>query len=1111
MFGRMSAESSSPPVGEDNWVAYVDEARRTADDLEKRVNVIELYKQAISAEPGSVKIWLAYCEFFHSLYAACQGPSPPSWSAEEIMMGREVFSLDQDLDLWQTAYEDIRLRIGDSHVLWDRWVDVELEQLARTRTREGVERITLLYRDRLRTPHMTWDETSQRFSSFLSEHNREGWEATMKEVTESAQEAKAIVDARQRFEFPLQKAARDGNVEEERSVMREYLAWEIAQSKRKDESSSAVQRCRALFSRALAGVLTKDGTAWLDYIAYLSANLPAAQSVSSLLSPLQRAVDHCPWSGPLWSRYILAAEEAGLSFDDIEKVKHSATNNSQLYRDGLASLLEMYVAWCGYLKRIAMDPNASEEAVDVADVGLPAALESVGVLGNRLYGADFQGDPDFRLERTYILYLTEKKGAIEDARAQWEVLSRKQLYGDKYDFWRAYYLWEMQAFHMAGQAKLRSASGSSAPSVPVTETTPEKATAVLARAVNRKTLDWPERAIAVYLQHCNDYELPRTVRRARDNVHKIRIAVAKRRERETREAAAAYAYQAQVQAEAGDAEGAAVAAGAAEAPAPESPSGTKRKRGDTLEEDETASKRPKGEAANGEAAQSKESEENGPRRDREHTSVLMTNLPADVTQTAIKKYLKDFGHIQNMTLVRDKDAESSTALVEFEDVIDAEDCVKFRDNKYLGESQIRVKSGAGLTLFVTNYPPAADDEYIRDLFKDCGEILSVRWPSLKFNTRRRFCYVSFRDQAGAEKATRLTGKTLEGKYRLEAKYSDPSRRKKRSDAVSEKREVFVGNLDAALREGDIQDVFGKYGAIVRVSMVGSRPGQMKGHPSAFVEYEKAEDAERAIAELHNTKLKSRVLAVVLARPKASLSGKITNPDAPSGGGHRAPEGDQEGAQQQESGAPSPPPPSRLEGPPPGEVVPPVDLPRDIYDNPAIRRKVAVMNLPDTVNEARVLELARPIGEVEKLVLQPRKGSAVVTFVDEAAAGRAMMGLDGKEWEGVTLRTGGMAELGRYTGRDSSVQSRGVPKREKGGERSGEKGEAKKGKGSLAPVNVRRPVLGGRGGKRGLGRPVASVASKEKGEGKEGETGTAAGGGGKSNADFKAMFLGGGQS
>src|SRR5690606_31987863 len=224
-------------VGEDNWVAYIDEARRTADDLEKRVNVIELYKQAISAEPGSVKIWLAYCEFFHSLYTACQGPSPSSWSAEEVMMGREVFSLDQDLDLWQTAYEDIRLRIGDSHVLWDRWVDVELEQLARTKTREGIERITLLYRDRLRTPHITWDETSQRFSSFLSEHNRNGWEATMKEVTETAQEAKAIVDARQRFEFPLQKAARDGNVEEERSVMREYLAWEIAQSKRKDETS----------------------------------------------------------------------------------------------------------------------------------------------------------------------------------------------------------------------------------------------------------------------------------------------------------------------------------------------------------------------------------------------------------------------------------------------------------------------------------------------------------------------------------------------------------------------------------------------------------------------------------------------------------------------------------------------------------------------------------------------------------------------------------------------------------------------------------------------------------------------------------------------------------
>ena len=1111
----MAAEpKGASPVGENDWAAFISEASRTADDLEKRVGVLELYKQATTAEPGSVKLWLAYCEYFHSLHVACQTQSAPSWTPDEIMLGREAFSFDQNLDLWQSAYEEIRLCIGDSHLLWDRWIEVEMEQLSKSRTREGIERITMLYRDRLRTPHITWDETSQRFSSFLSEYSRNNWEATMKEVTENAQEAKAVVDARQRFEFPLQKAARENNVDEERRIMKEYLAWEIAQGRKKGDQSATVPRCQALFARALAGVLTKDETTWLDYIAYLSSNMVPGQTISSLLGHLQRAVDHCPWSGPLWSRYILAAEEAGLSFDDIEQVKHSATNNPQLYRDGLASLLEMYVAWCGYLKRIAINPNAPEEAVDVADVGLPAALESVEVLGTRLYGSEYQGDPDFRLERIYIHYLTEKKGEIEDARTQWELLAKKPLYADKYDFWRAYYLWEMQVFRMPGQARSRSASGSSLSGGPVSATTPDKATAVLGRGVNRKTLDWPERAISVYLQHCNDYEQPHTIRRVRDNVHKIRIVVAKRREREAQEAAAVYAYQTQAQAEA-EAE---VQEGAgAEADAngngltadvemqedaqtvPDSPAGTKRKRADTVDEGEMATKRPKAVGTNGEAAAAatmKETNETeGPKRDREHTSVLITNLPLDVTQTALKKYLKDFGRIQNITLVRENETDSSTALVEFEDIMDAQDCIKFRDNKYFNESQIRVTSGAGLTLFVTNFPPAADDHYLLELFKDCGEILSIRWPSLKYNTRRRFCYVSFRDREGAARGTKLDGRLLDERYRLEVKVSDPSRRKRRTDAVSEKREVFVGNLDTALKEAEVRDIFGKYGTVLRVSFVGGRDGRGVV-PSGFVEYEDPEAAAKAVEELHNTKVRSRVIIVQLAKAKTKITAKIDNSDAHGGGAPDRPTSptSKKASMGVPEGAMSPPDIST--------IAPVPDLPpgaaQSIYENPSIPRKVAIMNLPDTVNEARVAALAGEVGEVEKLVLQPGKGSAVVTFVEEAAAGKAMLALDGRVFEGRRISTGGMKELAKYAGRDDAAQGR-------GGSSKGEAGKAKGkgGGGRLAPVNVRRPVLG-RGGKRGLAKPV--VASGGGGSAKEEKGG--GGGGGKSNADFKAMFLGG---
>lgn len=81
----------------------------------------------------------------------------------------------------------------------------------------------------------------------------------------------------------------------------------------------------------------------------------------------------------------------------MESIKHAATSENQLYKHGMESMIEMYVAWCGFLKRTAMDASATDEAVDVADVGLSAALEDVEVVGKRLYGKDFQGDPSFGL------------------------------------------------------------------------------------------------------------------------------------------------------------------------------------------------------------------------------------------------------------------------------------------------------------------------------------------------------------------------------------------------------------------------------------------------------------------------------------------------------------------------------------------------------------------------------------------------------------------------------------------------------------------------------------------------------------------------------------------
>jgi thiamine kinase-like enzyme len=107
------------PVGEDSWLAYLDETIRNASDLEKRVNVVEFFKRAVGAEPGSLRIWLAYCNYFWSLWADSQSDAA-GWPEEEQMMGRELFSFEAALGLWQQGYEAIKYRINDSHLLWER-------------------------------------------------------------------------------------------------------------------------------------------------------------------------------------------------------------------------------------------------------------------------------------------------------------------------------------------------------------------------------------------------------------------------------------------------------------------------------------------------------------------------------------------------------------------------------------------------------------------------------------------------------------------------------------------------------------------------------------------------------------------------------------------------------------------------------------------------------------------------------------------------------------------------------------------------------------------------------------------------------------------------------
>ncbi|KAK4205529.1 hypothetical protein QBC40DRAFT_260782 [Triangularia verruculosa] len=1050
------------PVGEDNWVDFVDHQLREATDLEARVRVIESFNDAVSAEPGSIKVWMAYCEYFWSLYNDCQPVSDAGWSPDEQEVGRAIFTLDAALNLWQKGYEAVQYRLSDSNELWDRWISLEMELLRRTVTEAGVRRITHLFRNRLTVPHATWDRTSQMFSSFLSEYNRQAYESEMEQVTRSAKNAKRLYALRDPFETKLSLAVKSGDAAAVRVEMLEYIDWEIKQHKGKRDALDNFKICLGLFSRALTGVLASDDTTWLNFITLVStshSDLKANRSrisanlVPNMLDILRRAVHHIPWSGPVWARYILAAEEAALTFADVERIKHAATNSPQLDRDGMTGVLDMYSAWCGYLKRTAMNPKASEEAVDVAEVGLSSALEDVKHWGQRKYGENYQGDPDYRLEKILIQFLTEKKEDIEGARAIWDELSQIPLHANSYDFWLNWYLWEMVVF-TAHRAKLRSPTPNTQAQGLVV---PSLATRVFTRALKVRTLDWPERILQVYIKHCNDYELAETLREAHDTIYKTRKGVEKRREREARQAAEA----AQQQAAAAQQHAASVEKNEdvpmMDASGSTSP-GSKRKREPTPAEDDAANKRPRSET-NGEDV----------KRDREHNTVFLCNLPADATQTKIKQFFRDYGHINNIDLK--KASDDAVALVEFRHSDDARAAL-IRDGKPFGERIIQVTPAIDCTLFVTNYPPDADEEYLRNLFKSHGEIHSIRFPSLKENAKRRFCYLTFRERASAEAALKLDGKALGGRYKLVVKISDPAHKQHRQGAQEEERELHVVNIPRSMKEDEVGGHFGKAGRVVSVRI--PHPG------TAFVVMGTREEAQEGIKMLDKAMFGQNPIKVELSVPRGMKKKSVTAWGAEGDGGGGG-----------EAGSP-------------GSTAESI-----VSDGPAKDRKVVILGIPDTMNEARVGNLLKPAGEFVKLTLHTRHGGAIVEYRDAAAAGKAGLVIAGMEVESSSgdsqkLRVGTTEEL---------FQSKG-DKKVAGSDPSAHPEPEKKKKLPTAaqlmppPPSINRPQVLGRGRpKVGMGAPglarmngVGSAGGGSAGDGQK-----------KSNADFRSLFLGGGNN
>lgn len=613
-------------LGEDLWVDWLQDQILLAGSLEDRIAVMELCGRAVEEESGSTELWRIYGQFMLSLYRSTHlddervleiesTPSEHGWSAEDRNVGREMFTWSQMLGVWQQGALETAWRLNDSHILWDTYTQLLLEELASTSlSKEAVTQAEHHVVNRLQIPHATWDQTRDIYSNFISRfRDGKNYEESMVAATRLGGDAKTKCLSREALEDNIIRASRMGDKEAELQAYSTYLDWEVSQSRRKNIYDFRL--ANGVYQRATLR-FPAFTELWEGYVMFLIEEMAHNQLEKSVFSILDRATRHCPWSGTLWSQYLLAAETKKLSFTEVELLKHRATSSGLLDAGGMEEVLKVNTAWCGYLRRRAFDANSTDEDMDVAEVGIRSAIENMENLGVEKNGKKYQGDQEYRLQKIYIKYLSQGRN-WESAREEFKKLIPRK--GDSYEFWLRYYLWEMGTW-----SKLSYNEKVPNGQQPIK---PKEATKVLARAIKRPKVDWPEKIIDTYQYHCEDNEDAEALQSSIAEVWKARRAVEKRRYEESLIEIDQQRQQAQLDvADTVDDSG---AVGKRKREADEKPNTSKKIRPDIHEEVEP---------------QMEEQHPSAPslaKRDRENATVVVKNLPAAMTELKLRQLFRD--------------------------------------------------------------------------------------------------------------------------------------------------------------------------------------------------------------------------------------------------------------------------------------------------------------------------------------------------------------------------------------------------------------------------------------------------------------------------------------
>ncbi|QHS75538.1 U6 snRNP complex subunit PRP24 [Saccharomyces paradoxus] len=358
-------------------------------------------------------------------------------------------------------------------------------------------------------------------------------------------------------------------------------------------------------------------------------------------------------------------------------------------------------------------------------------------------------------------------------------------------------------------------------------------------------------------------------------------------------------------------------------------------------------------------------------RNRELTTVLVKNLPKSYNQNKVYKYFKDCGPIIHVDVADSLMKRFRFARIEFARYDGAVAAIT-KTHKIIGQNEITVSHLTECTLWMTNFPPNYTQRDIRGLFQDISiVVLSVRLPSLRFNTSRRFAYIDVTSKEDANNCVeKLNGLEIEG-YTLITKVSNPLEKSKRTDSATlEGREIIVRNLNTELLDENLlSDSFERFGSIEKINIPAGQKEHSFNNCCAFIVFEKKDSAEEAL-QMNGSSLGNREISVSLADKKPFLERNEVKRLLAS------------------------------------------------RNSKELETLICLFPLSDKVSPSLICQFLQEEIDVDKkdikkVLLVSDFNAAIIIFTDKKLAAKMLMGLNGSQFQGKIIRSGTINDMKRY--------------------------------------------------------------------------------------------------